>query len=237
MDKELKLENIVLLGRRFEEYCGMFALDEGLLARARILDAASGVSSFCAEANAQGYRVTASDVIYSVSADVLEEKCSQDLDKVMGRLPAIRDMYVWDNFKDIAALKSQRAGASRIFLEDFRRYGRERYVPAEYPGTGFADEEFDLALCSHFLFMYEDRLDYDFHKQTLWELARIAAEEVRIFPLVNLKGRRSAWVSRLIEDTDLKNFSIEIRKVEYEFMKGADEMMIVRAIPAEKEKE
>jgi hypothetical protein len=38
----LKLDDIVLLGRTFDEYCRMFRLDETLLANECILDAASG---------------------------------------------------------------------------------------------------------------------------------------------------------------------------------------------------
>lgn len=58
MVEKFELEDIVLIGRTFEEYYRMFALNE-IVKDNKILDIASGVSSFCAEANLNGYDVTA----------------------------------------------------------------------------------------------------------------------------------------------------------------------------------
>ncbi|MHB1419835.1 MAG: hypothetical protein ACYCX4_09685 [Bacillota bacterium] len=93
MTKGLKLEEIVLIGRTFEEYFRMFGFDLSDLKRKKILDVASGVSSFCAEANSAGYNVTASDRIYCYDANEIEEKCVKDLDQVMGQMPEIMDLY------------------------------------------------------------------------------------------------------------------------------------------------
>ncbi len=101
MDKQLDLKDVVLIGRTFEEYCKMFDLDSNLLKNEIILDVASGVSSFCAEANREGFNVTASDRIYSSSPLEIEQKCRQDLDMVVKQLPDIADLYVWNFFKDI----------------------------------------------------------------------------------------------------------------------------------------
>ena len=60
MDKKLDLKDIVLVGRTFDEYYKMFDLSS-IDKKEKILDVASGVSSFCAEATAMGYQVTASD--------------------------------------------------------------------------------------------------------------------------------------------------------------------------------
>ena len=64
METKLDLKDVVLIGRTFDEYFNMFALSEFKPGAERILDVASGVSSFCAEANAKGHYVTASDRIY-----------------------------------------------------------------------------------------------------------------------------------------------------------------------------
>ena len=45
----------------------------------------------------------------------------------------------------------------------------------------FADREFDLALCSHLLFLYSEQLTADFHLASIRELCRVAGE-VRVFP-------------------------------------------------------
>jgi 2-polyprenyl-3-methyl-5-hydroxy-6-metoxy-1,4-benzoquinol methylase len=63
----LQLDRVVLLGRTFEEYRRYFLLEPHELIGKRVLDVASGVSSFCAEANTLGIKVTAFDPIYSLS--------------------------------------------------------------------------------------------------------------------------------------------------------------------------
>ena len=228
MNKHLDLKTVVLMGRTFEEYYKMFDLDNELLKNEILLDAASGVSSFCAEANAKGFNVTASDKIYCLSPDEIETKCALDLDSVMEQMPAIADIYLWDFFKDIQSLKAQREKAYRSFLEDFKKYGIKRYKPVEYPITDLRDEQFTMSLVSHLLFLYEDKLDYDFHKKTILELLRISSREIRIFPIVNFKGIRSRYIELLMRDEDFRNLKISIKRVGYEFMRNANEMMVIR---------
>ncbi len=226
MDKQLNLKNIVLIGRTFEEYHKMFELDN-LPANEHILDVASGVSSFCAEASAKGYNVTASDRIYTSSPLEIESKCRQDLDAVMNQLPDLVNLYAWDFFKDVQALKTNREKAYKLFIEDFKNYGTKRYMPAEYPTTDFKEEQFSVSLVSHFLFLYEDHINYDFHRKVIQELLRITSKEIRIFPIVNLKGKKSIYLDRLMRDKDFSHLQISIKKVGYEFMKNGNEMMLI----------
>lgn len=228
MNKHLDLKTVVLMGRTLEEYYKMFDLDNELLKNETLLDAASGVSSFCVEANAKGFNVIASDKIYYLHPDEIETKCAQDLDSVMEQMPAIADIYLWNFFKDIPSLKAHREKAYRSFLEDFKKYGIKRYKPVEYPLTDFEENEFTLSLVSHFLFLYEDHLDYDFHKKTILELLRISSKEIRIFPIVNFKGNKSRYIEPLIRDENFRSLQISIKKANYEFMKNANEMMIIR---------
>ena len=60
----LQLGRVVLLGRTFDEYRQYFLLYPEELAGKTVLDVAGGVSSFCAEANTRGIRVTSFDPIY-----------------------------------------------------------------------------------------------------------------------------------------------------------------------------
>ncbi len=227
-DKQLNLKNIALIGRTFDEYYRMFDLSNVPLKNETILDVASGVSSFCAEANAKGYNVTASDKIYMSGASDIGQKCAQDLDTVIKQLPDIADLYVWDYFRDIRSLKMQREMAYKLFVQDFKKYGQGRYVPVEYPVTDFGDGQFTISLVSHFLFLYEDRLDYELHKRTILEILRITSKEIRIFPIVNLKGQRSSFVESLMYDEDFEQFPISIRNVGYEFMKNGNEMLVIK---------
>jgi len=227
MNKQLILKDIVLIGRTFDEYYRMFDLNDELLKKEKILDAASGVSSFCAQACARGYNVTASDKIYASDPSEIEKKCAEDIDIVVKQLPEVADLYVWNYFKDIKALKNNRERAYRYFIEDFKKYGIRRYVPAEFPTTNFLNSEFNISLVSHFIFLYEDQLDYEFHKKTILELLRITSKEIRIFPIVNLKGRISKFVEPVIQDEDIACHRVSIRKVDYEFMKKGNEMLVI----------
>ncbi|VVB89307.1 Uncharacterised protein [uncultured archaeon] len=157
----------------------------------------------------------------------IEQKCRQDLDTVLGQLPDLIDLYVWNFFKDIPALKAQREKACKLFIEDFKNYGTKRYKPVEYPDTDFNDNQFTTSLVSHFLFLYENHINYDSHKKIILELLRITSKEIRIFPIVNLKGEKSSLVDTLIHDKDFERFQISVKKVDYEFMKNGNQMMSI----------
>jgi len=116
MAKQLELNDVALLGRTLDEYRRIFGLSDEELRGETILDVASGVSSFCAEANASGGRVTASDRIYTPSPAEIEAKCLQDLGLVMSQMPKVADLYVWDYFSDVGALARHRERAARTFL-------------------------------------------------------------------------------------------------------------------------
>ena len=227
MSNYFKTDDVVLLGRTFDEYVGMFALDEATLQNSRILDAASGVSSFCAEAAARGYQVTASDRIYSLSAGEIERKCRRDLDNMIVQLAGITENYIWDFFPNLDALQAQRERAYRGFIVDYRQHGSTRYLSTEYPNSRFATGQFDLALVSHFLFLYDDQLDYDFHQQTLLELLRIA-REVRLFPLVNMRTERASAIAKIAADPAFSAYEIRVVPVDYEFIRNSREMMVIR---------
>ena len=56
-----------------------------------------------------------------------------------------------------------------------------RYVTASLPSLPFENGQFDLALCSHLLFLYSAQLSLDFHRASIEELLRVASE-VRAVP-------------------------------------------------------
>ena len=228
MDKKLELKDIVLIGRTFDEYYRMFELSNINFKDEKILDVASGVSSFCSEANSKGYNVTASDKIYHFSAKEIEEKCISDLKMVMEKLPSVADLYKWEFFKNIDVLKKNRERTYKLFIEDFRKENGKRYITTEYPQTKFSDDEFTISLISHFLFMYDEHIDYEFHKKTISEIIRITTKDIRIFPIVNLKGKRSLFVDKLMRDDEFRDYKMTIKKVDYEFMRNGNEMVLIR---------
>lgn len=116
--------------------------------------------------------------------------------------------------------------AMREFLNDFVDGKlRARYVTAELPALPFANDTFDLALCSHFLFLYES-LGLDFHVQSVVELCRVA-REVRVFPLMQLDGQTSPYLTVVMEKVLSLGCTAEVVRVPYEFQHGACEMLRV----------
>ena len=223
----LKLEDIVLIGRTFDEYCLMFNLYPEKLKGKYIIDIGGGVSSFCAEANHKGINVYAADPVYRLSAREIKERCEHDLDEVMKQMHALEKLYKWTYFRNIKQLKINREKALDIFMKDYIRHS-ERYVYSEFPYSNFRNNQFDISLISHFLFLYEDRMDYDAHRRVIRESLKTCKEECRIFPLVNLSGRKSRFLTDLYRDPLVSGSGFLISPVKYEFLKGGNDMLIIK---------
>lgn len=223
----LQLDRVVLLGRTYEEYIRYFALQMDQWRGKKILDVASGVGSFCAEANALGYDVTAADRIYGVSAEELAPRCAVDLDHV---IHSVRDLtvYRWDNFYETPQrLRGLRERAYKTFLQDYQQH-RERYVHIELPRLPFNDRAFDLTMVSYLLFVYEDQFSYEFHKQSIEEIMRVTAGEVRIYPTVTFEAQPSQYIPRLRQD--LPHLRFELVQTDFEFLRNSNNFLrITRA--------
>ncbi len=86
--------------------------------------------------------------------------------------------------------------AMNEFLTDYSAGLKEgRYIEAMLPSLQFEDKEFDIALCSHYHFLYSEHLSEDYHMQSIEELCRVASE-TRIFPLLELGTKKSRHVER-----------------------------------------
>ena len=111
------------------------------------------------------------------------------------------------------------------FLADYDRGRNEgRYVPAELPGLPFPRGTFDLALCSHFLFLYSPILSLEFHERAVAALCE-ASGEVRIFPLLTYDGDLSPHVEPIVASVSGTGRKTSIEHVPYEFQRGGNEML------------
>ncbi len=117
--------------------------------------------------------------------------------------------------------------AMQRFLDDYEA-GREcgRYVDAELPVLPFDDSSFDLALCSHFLFLYSEQLSEEFHTQAIREMCRIAGQ-CRVFPLLQMGGEPSRHLDSVVTRLEDAGMTVEVERVEYEFQRGGNEMLRV----------
>jgi len=222
----MQLKNIVPWGRNLDEYRSMFKLTDSELGL-KILGCGDGPSSFNAEVSELGGSVISVDPIYQFSKDDLSKRIEEVKDEVMSQVRKNAYDFVWKNIKDLDHLESLRMDAMAKFLDDYERGKHEgRYINKMLPSLSFEEKEFDLALSSHFLFLYSEHLDFSFHLFSIEEMLRVA-KEVRIFPLVTLQNRYSPHLDKIIDVLKEKGFNTKIIKTEYEFQKGADEMLVV----------
>jgi hypothetical protein len=226
------LSSVVPWGRSYDEYVRMFALGNADLA-SRILGCGDGPASFNAEATRRGGRVVSCDPIYQFSSNQIRERIDATKGEVIEQARKNAHEFVWDAaIPDIDTLKHVRMSAMDAFLEDYERGRSEgRYVDAALPSLSFADSAFDLALCSHFLFLYSQQFDAAFHLQSMRELCRVA-REVRVFPLLALGAVRSPHLGPVTAALEEEGFDVAVDRVPYEFQRGGNEMLRVRRDPA-----
>lgn len=224
--EEIKLDvsRIVFIGRTFDEYMSMFNLSKAELIGQRILDCPAGACSFTAVANQLGADVIATDVAYYHPFEQLAEKGFEDIKHVMLNMEKVQSNYLWDYYKTVEELRNHRTQALTNCTNDMKQFPN-RYVPAVLPVLPFKDKEFDLTLSAHFLFMYADRLDYDFHLQSIQELMRVTKQEIRIFPFVDFASNRYEHLDKLVDFIQSQGYTTEEIKVPYEFQKDANTML------------
>jgi hypothetical protein len=221
------LDEVVPWGRSFDEYQRMFALTDVDASRS-ILGCADGPASFNAVATRRGWRVTSCDPIYRWDAVDIRQRIGATYDTILEQTRTNADQFVWDVIPSIEALGATRMAAMTDFLDDYERgKTQRRYVEAALPALPCGDTSFDLALCSHFLFLYSSQLGQEFHRAAIDELCRVASE-VRIFPLLALGGERSPYVDENVERVRSSGLAVSLERVPYEFQRGGDEIMRIR---------
>lgn len=195
----------------------------------RILDIGGGPSSFTSTLSWMGGRSVSADPIYAFSSGQIRDRIEEARGEIVDQMRANMHDYVWDErIPSLDALISLRTGAMDEFLADYddgRTHGR--YVAAALPSLPFEDREFGLALCSHFLFLYSERLPLEFHVESLIELMRVA-REARVYPLLELAGCKSRHQDGVIAALGAAGLTARIERVPYEFQKGSFQMLKVR---------
>lgn len=220
------LKEVVPWGRSFDEYVAMFSLTAGDLEK-RIIGCGDGPAAFNAELTRRGGSVVSVDPIYHFSAAQIKQRINETYQAVIEQARKNRHEFVWKNISSPEELCEIRMNAMNDFLNDYPAgLAAGRYVDASLPHLPFTDGQFDIALCSHLLFLYSEHLSADFHVQSIKELARIAGE-VRIFPLLELGAKKSRHLDAVINALQADGFAVHIEKVEYEFQRGGNEMLYV----------
>jgi Methyltransferase domain len=167
--------------------------------------------------------------LYEFDAQVVRGRITETYEQVLEQTRRNLDEFVWDTIRSVDELGVVRMEAMQNFLADFEA-GRlqGRYIQADLPALPFPDKSFDLAVCSHFLFLYSEQLTAEFHQAAIIELCRVASE-VRIFPLLALGGRPSPHISPVTECLRSQGLEVTKERALYEFQRGGNQMMRVRS--------
>ncbi|WP_431962145.1 methyltransferase domain-containing protein [Nocardia sp. bgisy134] len=220
------LGEFLISARSLAEYRAIFELTAADL-RGRILDCPGGAASFAAEAAELGVQVTAADPVYATPAAELRELARTETERASAYAGAHHDRYRWDFYGDPDRHHAIRLTAATRFGDDLLA-NPGRYVAAQLPALPFPDNSFDLALSSHLLFSYADRLDADFHLAALLELSRVTTGETRLYPLVDHTGHpQDDLVAHLRKKLHDKGIPTTLRPTRYEFHRGATSMLIL----------
>ena len=213
---------MLVTSRSFAEYRAMFDVADGP-PDGLVVDCCAGGSSFAAEVAERGGAAIAVDPVYALGAGAIRRSVTASLGGGNAIIADHGDSFVWDWYGDPANRDRMRADAAGRFLADLARRP-SAYLAGALPHLPLATASARLALCSHLLFTWSDRLDAEWHRAALAELVRVA-REVRVFPLVvQGTGAEVPFLGALIDE-----FHGEVREVPYEFQRGAHAMLVIRS--------
>ena len=221
------LDQVVPWGRSYDEYASMFGLTESDLSR-RILGCGDGPAAFNSMLSHRGGYIVSVDPVYVFTVEQIRTRIAETYDKVMAQMRENQGDYLWQAILSIEQLGKLRMAAMEIFLADFEPGKQEgRYIAGELPLLPFENQQFDIALSSHFLFLYSNQLSFEFHLQAIQDMLRVA-REVRIFPVLANDGEPSPHLEPIMNHFVTQAWSVELRRVPYEFQKGGNQMLVIR---------
>ena len=218
---------MLISSRTLAEYRAMFDLAEADLV-GTILDCAAGGSSFVAELGDRA-DVIAIDPAYARSDDELAGVLRSDRSQCVQLTVDHGHEFVWDWYGTPERRDQLRRDAAERFLAD--RVARpDRYRAASLPDLPFADDAFDLVLCSHLLFTWAGPLDRAWHAAAITELIRVSRGEVRLYPLVHRgAGDPVPFLDDLADEVRTAGHGWEQRPVDFRFQRRAGVMAVITA--------
>ena len=219
-----KMKDIVPWGRSFDEYVSMFDLSETDLRRT-ILGCGDGPASFNTTLTRRGGHIVSVDPLYRFNTHEIRYLIDETYPSVMEQTRQNKDNFVWTTIRSVNELGILRMKAMSEFLSDYPSGRKQkRYIDGKLPELPFPDGSFELAICSHLLFLYSGCLSEDFHIESTRELCRVASE-VRVFPLVDLDSKPSRHVQPVTARLKKNGYRVTFVDVPYEFQRGGTQMM------------
>lgn len=223
------LDKVVPWGRSYDEYVSMFDLAKAELGL-RILGCGDGPAAFNSVLSQRGGHIVSVDPIYAFDEGQIRVRIAETYETVMAQTRQNHSNFIWGVIPSVEQLGSLRMAAMETFLADFELGKLEgRYIDGELPSLPFASGQFDIALSSHFLFLYSAHFSAEFHLQAIQEMLRVS-REVRVFPLLTLDGSLSSHLSFVSEHLSCQGFNVQIKNVPYEFQRGGNQMLVIKHV-------
>lgn len=206
----------------FSDYQQMYDLSESDLSKS-LLDFSAGIASFNAEATQRGCSVISVDPNYGLP----EEKMRLFAEAFLGDTAS----YLKDEparLQDASSHNIQHVierwrETEKKFIQDYADdTQKKRYQIMQLPHLPYATHQFDIALCTNFIFHHS--LSSDEVQMVVRELCRVASE-VRIFPLLSWSGKTSDALGPLMLLLQKNNYGVEVRQVPYQTLKGGNAML------------
>ncbi|KRE48235.1 methyltransferase domain-containing protein [Paenibacillus sp. Soil724D2] len=226
---------VAMTSRSYAEYEKMFMLQSDNLMGKRVLDVAGGASSFTAETRQLGILSEAVDPLYEKSAEAIAEHGLQEIEIVAAKMEKLVDVYDWTYYGSVDKHKAGRVKGLKQFLNDFSsKDAASRYHAACLPSLPLAEASFDLVLCSHFLFLYEEQFDYAFHRAAVKELLRVCklGGELRIYPLLNFRQAEYSKLSELINELTNEGYLVQKREAGLPFLPNSHQYLCIFKHPS-----
>src|SRR5690606_32125961 len=122
-----------------------------------------------------------------------------------GKLRAAVEQYDWSYYGSIDLHRANRERSLSLFYEHYRHDKLSDggcYQAGSFPELPLADNSHYLVLCSHFLFLYHEQFNEDFHRRAISEMLRICAADgqIRIYPVMTLRYEPYPYLERLLEE-------------------------------------
>jgi SAM-dependent methyltransferase len=221
---------VAMTCRSYEEYEKMFSLEQSLLKKGKILDVAAGASSFVAEAKMKGYDAVAVDPLYKMTIDEMTKHGQRELEAATEKLTKYAHLYVWEGYKNLEHHDQLRKHALELFLEQYRHdKNKEFFIPAALPCLPFEDNTYTLVLCNHFLFLYQEQFNNQFHLKAIQEMIRVTKKGgvIRVYPIVGFKDEEYPYLDRLIETLNDERIKAEKIKTNFRFLPSATHFLSI----------
>jgi hypothetical protein len=215
---------VAMTCRSYTEYEKMFVLNEEELQNGTILDIAAGASSFTAVARSKGIQAIAVDPLYLKSVPDMAEFGHKEITTSTDKLSKLTQTFDWSYYGSPELHRENRLRSLDVFMSDYAKADADQtYFTSALPELSFPSHTFTLVLCSHFLFLYQEQFDYNFHINAVIEMLRVCqvGGQIRIYPIFDFKGLPFPNLEKLMSQIGEHGAIAELAASELPFIPGS----------------